>query len=256
MAGDSSRRLSGCLSTVAKIPVIFSLRIGQTLVDVILLGLSGWLGSHYYQAIYGFTIFLCIVTLVNILYQVITPQLLTRLHNKTAVLVLECLVTLWWFCVFIASTALYFGPLRCNGLYPVGTDETDSGATKCSSINSYQKAVICFSLIQWLVFMVSLVMVVRVFIEYRRDTAINRVEDAGGVMAFASDASERRFARDEDDNPFSAADYDSRVDGGAGYTYQSANGGLRYGEQYEMTEYSSPYDETSYEGRTRPYAAV
>ncbi|KAK9375427.1 uncharacterized protein V1513DRAFT_413468 [Lipomyces chichibuensis] len=255
MAGDSSR-LSGCLSTVAKIPVIFSLRIGQTLLDIILVGLSGWLGSHYYQAIYGFTIFLCAVTIVNILYQVLTPQLLTRLHNITAVLVLECLVTLWWFCVFIASTALYFGPLRCNGEFPGGMDGNDTGATKCSTINSYQKAVIWFSLIQWVVFTVSLVMVVRVFIEYRRDTVINRVEEAGAVAGFASDTSGRGFARDEDDNPFSAADYDSRVDGGAGYTYHTANGGSRYGEQYEMAEYPSPYDEPSYEGRTKPYTAV
>ncbi|KAK9319870.1 hypothetical protein V1517DRAFT_331184 [Lipomyces orientalis] len=249
MAGGSSR-LSGCLGAFPRIPVIFSLRIGQTLLDIILFGLAGWLVSNYYQAVFGFTIFLCIATLLDIFYQVITPQLLKRLHNKTAVLVLEGLVTLWWFCVFVSSTALYFGPLRCNGEFPDGIDDENppAGAKTCSTINSYQKAVIWFALIQWCVFIVSLVLVVRVFIEYRRDAA--NVD--GGVPVPGG----TRFARDEDDNPFSAADYDSRIDGGAGYTYQGANGSAKYGDQYEMTDYASPYDDGSYEARTRPYSGV
>ncbi|KAK9248715.1 hypothetical protein V1506DRAFT_528707 [Lipomyces tetrasporus] len=252
MAGGSSR-LSGCAGAFGRIPVIFSLRIGQTLLDVILFGLAGWLVSNYYQAVFGFTIFLCIATLLDILYQVVTPQLLKRLHNKTAVLVLEGLVTLWWFCAFVSSTALYFGPLRCNGQFPDGIDEENppEGAKTCSTINSYQKAVIWFALIQWCVFIVSLVLVVRVFIEYRRDAAI---VDSAAVPGVPDGT---RFARDEDDNPFSATDYDSRVDGGAGYTYQgTTTNGAKYGEQYEMTDYASPYDEGSYEARTRPYSGV
>ncbi|KAK9241274.1 hypothetical protein V1525DRAFT_4810 [Lipomyces kononenkoae] len=259
---DNSRPSPRWFGFLTKLPVIFTLRISQTLLDVIIFGLAGWLASHYYQAIYGFTVFVCLVTLLNILYQVITAQLLNRLHSKSAVLVLECLVSLWWFCIFVASTALYFGPIHCNGLYPEGTDVEDPGDTrKCSTINSYQRAVIWFSLIEWLVFIVTSVMVVRTFIEYRRDTAINRALEAGGVVSFASDESgERGLVRDEEDNPFSAADYDSRVDGGAGgYTYQSgsANGGSRYAEQYEMSEFASPYDDSSpYAERTKPYSAV
>ncbi|KAK9368735.1 hypothetical protein V1509DRAFT_622642 [Lipomyces kononenkoae] len=258
LGGDNSRPASGFFAFLTKIPVIFSLRISQTLLDVIIFGLAGWLSYHYYQAIYGFTVFLCVVTLLDILYQVITPQLLNRVHSKTAVLVLECLVSIWWFCVFVASTSLYFGPLHCTGLYPDGTDVEDpAGASKCSTINSYQKAVIWFSLIEWLVFNVSLVMVVRAFVEYRRDTAIDRAFEAGGAVSFATDPSgERGFVRDEEDNPFSAADYDSRVDGGAGYTYQSANGRPSYVEQYEMADYPSPYDAPPYEGRTKPYSAL
>ncbi|KAK7208285.1 hypothetical protein BZA70DRAFT_287597 [Myxozyma melibiosi] len=244
------------------IPAIFTVRIAQLLCNLIILGLTAWLVANYYYPIFGFILFLTVATFLGLLYQCITPQILPRLHNPIAVLVIECLSILLWFCGFIAVTVEYFDYVRCEESNSDSSDSSSSSSSSskllsrdstkhhtasCSSINSHTKAVIWFSLFQLLLLFITTVSVVRLFISYRREgveTQASGGRSVPGASFFSLDAiktklfGRRRMQRsgatmlaEEEDDAFNASDYDSRVDGGAG-SYSVYNTGGRINNPY------------------------
>ncbi|KAK9468074.1 hypothetical protein V1512DRAFT_260715 [Lipomyces arxii] len=221
-------------------PRIFILRVSQAFIDIVILGVSGWLVSNAYRAIHGYFLFTSIFTALALVYQVFGPRVFPEYHKSIIVLGLEALTFIWWLCAFVSIVPLYFSHIKCHSEGKDHDEETHDNF--CGPINSHIVANIWFSLVQFGLFFVTLAMVIRVFRNDRRDNAIS---DSVGVASVHSDPAY--------DDPFSAQEYDSAIDGGASNRYSAR------ADQYEMASLDpdddprNPYgDHATYEGKP-PY---
>lgn len=214
-------------------------------------------------------------TFLGLIYQTVTPQILPRFHNPIVVLVIESVLFIFWFSGFVAITAEYFSFVRCehssddnndansstSSSRLFSRDHTKAHTASCDSINSHTKAAIWFSLFEFILFLITTVNVVRVFLNYRRegmDLQASGSRSLPGSHFFSLDSIKATFftkrhrtqngatmLAEDGEDAFSANDYDSRVDGGAGY-----NTGGRINNPYATNPFADPY---SRQGQSQQY---
>ncbi|KAF3912675.1 hypothetical protein ABW21_db0203570 [Orbilia brochopaga] len=129
---------------------ILGIRIAQAVLSIIVLGLDAYAISAFNNTLSGsspssmnFVIFCCIWTWLSLVYILVTPRFLPRLHDKFIILGVEALANIFWFSGFVAVAAY------------VGSHNLSCTEAACGSI----KATIAFSCFEWLAWLASLVLV-------------------------------------------------------------------------------------------------
>ncbi|KAJ6264138.1 hypothetical protein Dda_0280 [Drechslerella dactyloides] len=135
--------------TMAFSPIL-GIRIAQAILSIIVLGLDAYSITAFNNTLRGsspssmnFVIFCCIWTWLSLVYILVVPRFLPRLHDKFIILGVEVLANIFWFSGFVAVAAY------------VGDHNISCPEAVCGSI----KATIAFSCFEWLAWLASLVLV-------------------------------------------------------------------------------------------------
>lgn len=93
---------------VPHVPIYFQyLNVLQLVLSIVILGLTAAAvdSIHYSRSVPGFALFVSIVTIVVIAYRWLALFRLPALYNRLAVLILECLLLVWWLSAFASLAA-------------------------------------------------------------------------------------------------------------------------------------------------------
>ncbi|CDM35640.1 hypothetical protein DTO013E5_6472 [Penicillium roqueforti] len=126
------------------LPWIYPVRIAQALFGVIVIGLTGYVVSLFYNGwsysdTVNFLLFLgCWTAFVAVPYLVVAPIWFPRLAHRFVIPAVEVITMIFWFAGFIALGAILPAPRWCHG-------------SACSSL----QAATVFGAIEWVLFAVT-----------------------------------------------------------------------------------------------------
>ncbi|KAK9479708.1 hypothetical protein V1514DRAFT_327915 [Lipomyces japonicus] len=235
------------MARLSNFPVVLIFRSVQALLAIIELGISSWLVNHYYHAVFGFYLFLSLITLIALAYQVLGPTFFPNFHNPVIVLTIESILTIFWFSGFVSLAAEYYHGLKCA---IDDTTMTSPWSASCSAINSHARAATWFAFFATVAFGITLAFVIRAFVSSnRRDIASDSAFNIGPFNYNNNNNNNNNKNNNTitsssgqgvelTEDPFSARDYDSAVDGG-GDSY-----GRDYFARYDdrgNASYENPY---------------
>ncbi|KAF3941390.1 hypothetical protein ABW19_dt0205738 [Dactylella cylindrospora] len=129
---------------------MLGIRAAQAALSIIVLGLDASAITAFNNTVSGsspssmnFIIFCCIWTWLSLVYILVTPRFLPRLHDKFAILGVEIVANIFWFSGWVAVAAY------------VGGHTITCPEDVCGSI----KATIAFGCFEWLSWLASLILV-------------------------------------------------------------------------------------------------
>ncbi|KAK9457020.1 hypothetical protein V1511DRAFT_245363 [Dipodascopsis uninucleata] len=244
-------------------PLILILRACQLILDLVILGVTSWLIANFvYHSIFGFGLFLSLLSLICLLYQTLAATLAPILHREYIAISVETALVVLWFCFWISFLIEYVSYLKCD---PHGQDQNDGKGnssinliSNCSSVNSHMRAAIWISFIEVLLFAATLIFVLRAFWSNRRDNTVSTFGvPSSGFAGVTTDAfaieTPSSVLNDPFAAPFSADDYDEAIDTsqyGSFYSHYDSAGrsrgrGTDGGEEpvndNDIYSYNSPY---------------
>jgi len=158
--------------------LILPLRIVQTILSIIVLGLVGYcvdvVGGNYSEA--SFLVFVCIWTWLVLLYMVLTPMYFPDFHNRWVVVGLESVTMIFWFAGFVAiADSTKASRFVCFG--------SGCRALECA------KAAAVFGAFSWLAWLATMGLIIDALLKYRKgEHAVD--PDAGNY--YSSDTSKSR----------------------------------------------------------------
>lgn len=157
--------------------MIFFIRIAQWLNAIIVLGLAGHTLSDWgSEGSAGYAVFATVITLLAIPWFVFAPGLLSATAHPLAAVILEIFLNVVWFTSWIALAGVW-GPVTCgnrDGWW------WDSSACKTA------KAAAGMGALEWLLFIVSTVLVITSAMSYLRARHYSgpfTPFDQGGIVA-------------------------------------------------------------------------